>query len=122
MKKFKIFIVINLLLLSKTFACSCEYQGSFLKVSKETSFIALIKVSKYLTFKDIYGEKTPMSMEVELIETYKGKEERKTFKVWGDPGNLCRPYLNKFKEGQYYVIAFSPASEDKNDYSISICG
>jgi hypothetical protein len=106
--------------------CECDYQGAFLKVAPATNFVALIKVTKYLTFKDIYGEKTPMSMDVEIIETYKGSDDRKTVTVWGDPGNLCRPYLSHFKEGAYYVIAFYPAGRGANekatDYSISICG
>ena len=42
-----------------------------------------------------------MSMEVEIIEIYKGEETRKSVIVWGDIGNLCRPYLSAFKEGQY---------------------
>ncbi|HMK24551.1 MAG TPA: hypothetical protein VK483_00875 [Chitinophagaceae bacterium] len=83
-------------------------------------------MTKYLTFKDILGEKTPMSMEVEITEIYKGNDDRKTVTVWGDPGNLCRPYLSQFKEGAYYVIAFDPAgrsaNEKETDYSISICG
>ncbi|NOT51675.1 MAG: hypothetical protein HOP10_10415 [Chitinophagaceae bacterium] len=95
-------------------------------MAPQTPFVALIKVTNHLTFKDIYGEKTPMSMEVEVIEKYKGSEERKTVTVWGDPGNLCRPYLSQFTEGQYYVIAFNNAGRGKDetttDYSISICG
>ena len=103
------FIFITLLLTiitTESQACDCGYGGSFLKMSPNTQLISLIKVTKFLTFKDIYGEKTPMSMEVEIIETYKGIESRKTIIVWGDPGHLCRPYLSTFKEGQYYVIAF----------------
>lgn len=68
-------------------------------------------------------------MDVEVIETYKGVESRKTITVWGDPGHLCRPYLSSFKEGQYYVIAFYPGypnngheNEKATDYSISNCG
>ncbi len=106
--------------------CSCVYQGAFLTVAPSTKLIALVKVVKYLTFKDIYGDKTPMSMDVEIIDTYKGLEDRKKVTVWGDPGNLCRPYLSNFKENAYYLIAFDPAGrgakENARDYSISICG
>ena len=111
------------------FACSCDYQGSFIKMSQYTPLVALVKVSKYLSFKEIYSSKTPMSMEVEIIEIYKGKESRKTVTVWGDNGILCRPYLSEFKEQQYYVIAFGKGGsgrghtdEKETDYSISICG
>lgn len=117
------------LVTTKVFACDCDYGGPFLKMVPSTQFIALVKVTKFLTFKDIYGDKTPMSMEVEIIETYKGVENRKSITVWGDPGHLCRPYLSTFKEGQYYVIAFYPGNpnhghdnEKATDYSISNCG
>lgn len=113
-------------------ACDCESQGNFLKVAEKTQFVALIKVTKYLTFKDIYNENMPMSMEVEIVAVYKGQETRKKVTVWGDNGILCRPYLSTFKTGNYYVIAFNRASETSrglasegekdSDYSISICG
>lgn len=116
-------------LTTKTYACDCEYQGSFLKMTQKSSFVALVKVTKYLTFKDIYGEKTPMSMEVEIGETYKGKEFRKTITIWGDIGYLCRPYLSTFKEGKYYVMALytekssrKHPDEKKSDYAIGNCG
>ncbi len=96
---------------------------------KHTPLVTLVKNNKYLTFKNIYDIKTPMSMEIEIIEIYKGTEQRKAVKVWGDIGNLCRPYLSQFKEGQYYVIAFHKGNyagghpEEKNtDYSIFGCG
>lgn len=115
--------------ITNVFACSCDYQGSFIKMSQHTPLVALIKVSKYLSFKDIYDSKTPMSMEVKIIEIYKGKESRHAVTVWGDNGILCRPYLSEFKEGQYYVIAFDKGGsrrghtdEKETDYSISIWG
>jgi len=74
----------------------------------------------------------PMSMQVTLVQIYKGKETRKTITVWGDNGALCRPYLSTFPLGQYFVIAFDAGSdinetnanrtEKKTDYSISVCG
>jgi hypothetical protein len=128
----RIILIVGLSLILTTnniYACDCEYQGSFMKMTQYTSLVAYVKVTKYLTFKDIYNSKTPMSMEVEIIEVYKGKESRKTITVWGDIGNLCRPYLSQFKEGQYYVIAFYSGSyggghpdEKTSDYAIANCG
>lgn len=71
-----------------SFACDCNYQGAFLKVAPNTKLVALVKVTKYLLYEDIYDKKTPMSMEAEIIETYKGSETRKTVIIWGDNGNL----------------------------------
>jgi len=131
----KNFIYILIIFLSthsfKSFACDCDSQGEFLKVAPKSEFVALVKVTKYLTFKDIFDKQTPMSMEVEIIEIYKGKETRKIIVVWGDNGILCRPYLSQFDTGKYYVIAFYKGSdgskghvhkdEKTTDYSISIC-
>jgi hypothetical protein len=102
-------------------------------MAHHTHLVALIKVSKYLTFKDLHFSsgltKTPMSMEVEIIQVYKGKETRKSVVVWGDIGNLCRPYLSQFKEEQYYVMALNQGTpgwghtdEKETDYSIINCG
>src|SRR6478735_2967080 len=90
----------------KTFSCDCESMGTFLTVAPQTDMVALVKVKSYLTYKDIYGAVIPMSMEVEIIEVYKGEEKRKTVIIWGDNGAQCRPYLSIFKPDQYYVIAF----------------
>ncbi len=119
----------NFITTSKTNACDCEYQGSFIKMTQYTPIVAYVKVTRYLTFKDIYNEKTPMSMEVEILEVYKGNESRRAMTVWGDIGNLCRPYLSQFKEGKYYVIAFYSGNyggghpdEKSSDYAIGNCG
>ena len=129
MTRFLLLIIFSTLFFQTTFACDCNYEGNFLKMQKRTPLVALIKVTKYLTFDTIYNKIIPMSMEVELIDKYKGKETRKTFIVWGDNGILCRPYLSQFKEGIYYVIAFdtgnysrSQKDEKDTDYSITNCG
>jgi len=114
----------------KTYACDCESQGNFYKVSPKSDLVALVKVNKYLTFKDIYDSPTPMSMEVQILEVFKGSEKRTKIKVWGDVGHLCRPYLNQFSVDSLYVIAFHKGEngnfghkeETDNDYSISNCG
>ena len=114
----------------KAYACDCESQGNFYKVSPNSDLVALVKINKYLTFKDIYDSPTPMSMEVEILEVFKGAEKRTKIKVWGDVGHLCRPYLNQLSVDSLYVIAFHKGEngyfghkeETENDYSISNCG
>jgi len=115
-----------------TLACDCDYQGDFLKVVPNAKLVALVKVTRFLTYKDIYNIRTPISMDVEIIDIYKGKESIKTVIVWGDNGTLCRPYLSQFTIGKHYVIAFSEGmdgtltnankQERQTDYSISNCG
>lgn len=124
MRQLKFILAIFLMTMGPvTFACDCDSQGKFLKVAPKTEFVAMVKVTKYLTFKEIYDRQTPMSMEVEIIDVYKGTETRKTITVWGDNGNLCRPYLSIFKTDNYYVIAFEQDSkENLSEYVISNCG
>ncbi|MBB4805968.1 hypothetical protein HNP38_001240 [Chryseobacterium defluvii] len=133
-RKFKFILFIMLLFWGTqlSYACDCDSQGSFLTVASKTEFVSLVKIKKYLTFKKIYTEKIPTSMEVEIIQIFKGKETRKKIIVWGDNGNLCRPYLSKFRVNKHYVIAFYSGikgsddfghkGEKNNDYFISSCG
>jgi hypothetical protein len=133
MKKLTLLITILLFVISKSVtACDCGSDGNFMIVAPNADLVALIKVTKYLSYKSIYEKEIPMSMEVEMIKTYKGKEDRKSFIVWGDNGILCRPYLSQFDTGKYYVIAFIKGvdgskghvheSEKTTDYAISNCG
>jgi hypothetical protein len=110
---------------SRLFACDCSYQGDFLTVAPSTNLVALVKVNRYLTFQDPDKQLFPLSMEVEIIQIYKGTETRKTVVVWGDNGMLCRPPLSRFRLNGYYVIAFDSKTritESPSSYSISDCG
>lgn len=95
--------------------------------------VALIKVNQSLTYNEIYDQGTPTSMEVEIIELYKGNLSEKKITIWGDNGMLCRSYLDSyFKEGEFYVVGlFSGGDGSKGyvhknerieDFSISSCG
>lgn len=111
MKKKLLFVVCFLFTINLFFACSCKPQYKFSKVAPNASLVALVKINRYLTFNEIYDEKTPMSMEVEIIETLKGMTKSEKAVVWGDSGALCRPYLSEFKEGEYYFLALYPGEE-----------
>jgi hypothetical protein len=125
-KQLLLLCVATLLAAINAIACSCSYQGPFVQMAPKCPLVAMVKVTRFLTFKDISGTPTPMSMEVEITEIIKGKNDRKKIIVWGDPGNLCRPYLSVFKEDGYYAIAFISAGkvgeEKQTDYAISDCG
>jgi hypothetical protein len=100
-------------------ACSCDSRGSFLEVAYKTKFVALVKVLKYKSF-NTHSNKTPLTMEVEIINRYIGEEKKNKIVVWGDNGIQCKPYVSNFKIGDYYIIAFD--KENQNDYTISNCG
>ncbi len=133
MKKVLIIAVLITFPVLKSVACSCHCEGdcSFSKISNEAEFVALIRVVSYADFLkyEVPGNegKMPGSMVVEVIKKYKGKEERTQFKIWGDNGVLCRPYISAFKIGEYYLIAPVRTQEDKgdstasNNYTFNIC-
>lgn len=121
--------IIFLLVSTFSIACSCESTENFSKVALKADLVVLAKINKYLTFKENYSGKIPISMEIEIIEILKGKSSNKKIIIWGDNGILCRPYLDEFKEGESYFLALYSSEENyghedekQNDYSISICG
>lgn len=129
MKKILVILIIllSISLIEKVYACSCEWNGPFLKVAKGTDLVALVKIKNYGSFS---GD-MPMSMEVEIIELLKGDDTRKIVKVWGDTGILCRPYLRRFQSDSIWVLSlfksrsegyFRHPDERDGDYNISGCG
>jgi len=130
MKGISIILTILIVLFSQiTKGCDCDYEGNFLKVAPRANLIALVKVKNYLSYEKINNELTPMSMEVEIVEVYKGKEVRKNIIIWGDNGVLCRPYISQFDTAKYFIIAlykgsekYGQKNEKESDYSISNCG
>ncbi len=117
------------------YPCTCRWTGPFFKVAHRAALIALIKVDNYVEFyedrrfRKEQQKKFPLAMEVEIIDIFRGEENRKKVKVWGDNGQLCRPYINKFKMGSTWVIALfngekgtAHKHEKSDDYYVSICG
>jgi hypothetical protein len=107
--------------------CECDSGGPFLIVAPRAALVSLVRVNRFLSYKNINNENTPLSMEAELVDVFKGHEKRKLITVRGDNGILCRPYLSTFRINNYYVIALDSSGrtsvdEKKGDYWISICG
>lgn len=76
-------------------ACSCEYAGNFLTVAPKSKLVALVRVTKFLSFKTMESKQIPMSMEVEIVDIYKGDESRKKVVIWGDNGILCQTNIRR---------------------------
>ena len=106
-----VMLMISLSMMFNSTPCSCECDGdcTFKPVSDSSEFVALVKVVEYSDYIKVENlndeEKMPLSMIVEVIEKYKGSENRKRLKIWGDDGALCRPYIEDFTLGSYYLIA-----------------
>ena len=133
MKHFSLLVTLICLTIGQfSFACDCNSQDEFIKAAPQSEFVALVKVTKYLTYKNIYGVETPISMEIEIIDIYKGVEKRKKITVWGGDVNICRPFLEKFKKDGHYILALDKVVENSSevthkgekasDYFIAQCG
>jgi hypothetical protein len=144
MKK-QILTIILLLISSLTFACSCKWGGNFIKSSKYSEVIIKAKViemlwhfenGKTLSSEESFGDyliKTDkeyyQSIKVEVIELIKGKEERKTFEIYGSDGVDCRESIHLFEIDKIYIFGiyktqkteYSQPNEDENDYAIGGC-
>ena len=122
-------LLANLSLPGLAFACSCTWGGPFSRVAlgKELSVLGEVL--------DHYKN----SMDVKVIEVIKGKEERRTIRIWGDNGALCRPYVSGFPIGTRWLLAVFPLPEKtgeqpaayregfssrpgNREYAISVCG
>jgi hypothetical protein len=94
-------------------ACRCIWAGPFTKVGLTTELIVLADVQSYKRH----------GMDVAVIEVLRGEEARRTIRVWGDDGALCRPYIATFPRGTRWIFALSPSRDaGEGGYAISGCG
>lgn len=87
-------------------ACSCTSKGDFIQYANQSEGVIRAKIAGYgdpLT----HGESLYESMIVEVIDVIRGGLEFESIVLLGDPGNLCRDYVdsNKFIIGKEYFIA-----------------
>ena len=93
-------------------ACRCATGAPFEEASQRSPVIVQARV---IAYGDVLGD-IPTSMTVEVVRVLKGEVRERRMKVWGDPGNLCRPYVSRFPIGTEWVFALDARS------AISICG
>ena len=91
-------LLMTLSLPSLAIGCSCMWGGPFTKVALGKELIVLGEVRSH----------HKNSMEVKVLEVLKGKEERKTIRIWGDNAALCRPYVSAFPVGTTWLLAVFP--------------
>lgn len=120
----------------KVQACDCDWSGNFLEIAKESQLVALVKVVKYNNYFELSGASSntinqPLSATFEIKEIISGTESRNKIEVFGDIGNLCRPYIDTFQTDKYYVVALNNSSgldhengikETESDFIIWNCG
>lgn len=116
-------LFIAFLFSQKIFACECAINPPFLTAIKneKTKIIAKVKIRRYLTYSDHpHGNTYVTSMEAEIEEIYRGKEERKKITIRGSSGWECLEYLSQFTINESYIIAVSEAGN--SEYALSNCG
>jgi len=107
MKYFLLFFA--LLISESSLACQCMYAGKFSEyTSHEDIGIVRAKVMSYgaqLSF----GSTLYESMAVEVLEVIKGKYSHRDLYLLGDPGNLCRDYVDskRFSIGSEHFISIA---------------
>ncbi len=132
MKNIYIPFLVFFLYSSNSFSCSCYNLGNFFDIIKYSDVVALVKVKKYNNFFELSGANPPdtifqpLSATFSVIETIKGAKLKDQIEVYGDDGAQCSPYIDTFKIGKYYIIAFNKIEDNTpnsiQEYTVSICG
>jgi hypothetical protein len=112
--------------------CDCDYIGNFVKTSKWSETIFIVKVTGYGDYITLTGAapspvSVPLTASFEIIRTLKGNSDKKEIKVFGDNGVLCRPYIDTFKKDKYYVVGLyrcdgKEGNETVEDFYVTGCG
>ena len=126
-----------------SFACSCGKFQTFISASKKSELVIKAKVLKHIYYnrqrqtisKDQVDETKFFghSILVEIVEIIRGKENRRTFEIYGGsewkyaPG--CMTKIDRIETDKIYVFSLFQTSESKNsqpcegneDYSLYAC-
>ena len=84
--------------------------------------------ARVLEYGDYRGGDSPGSMIIEVLTPLRQAKAGERIKVWGDPGNLCRPYVSAFPRGTEWVFALGaerrspPRQHSRQELAIGGCG
>lgn len=103
----------------KTAACSCLYMGKFIDYTGGRGIIKA-RVKQYGA-KLSHSETLYEHMTVEVMDVIDGKYKRNEIIFLGDPGNLCRAYVDsdRFPIGSKHLISISSS---KHIQALGGCG
>ncbi len=104
-------VLLALTFSSPSFACSCSYAGNFKQYTAGDSGVVRATVIEYGP-RLSHGQTLYESMRIEVTEVVKGEYNNKHLTLLGDPGHLCRDYIDskRFGIGSEHLISIS--SED----------
>lgn len=92
-------------------ACSCAWRGSFIEYARQSPAVVKARVTNYGK-RLSHGESLFESMTIEVVAVLKGDVSFRRIELLGDPGFLCRDYVDsgRFVIGKEYVIALHEES------------
>jgi hypothetical protein len=91
---------------SEATACSCMSKGNFVEYANQSEGVIRAKIVGYGNQLS-HGNSLFESMSVEVIAVVKGNLQFESIVLLGDPGHLCRDYVDSrnFVIGEEYLIA-----------------
>jgi len=112
-------IVLSLLALSfvdELVACSCNWNGPFLKVYSQCPLVVLGKIMRH-------NPGVRPIMDVYVLEVLIGSLLDSGIRIEMGDGMHCRPTLKQFPEGSVWILALNgPGSKPGDGLAISSCG
>ena len=102
-------------------ACSCRYGGEFKEYASKRGGVIRAKITSYGP-KLSHGKTLYESMVVEITDVIKGNYSVKSLTLLGDPGHLCRAYVNseRFAIGTEHF--FSVNTQESSVQPLGGCG
>ena len=101
-----VFAVIVALSAGEATACSCAWRGKFVDYAKHSEGVIRARIVGYGR-KLSHGETLFDRMSVEIVAVLKGNLPFESIQLMGDPGHLCRDYVDSrtFVIGSEFLIA-----------------
>lgn len=116
---------------TQALACTCSRgTASFSELASKSEVVVHVRVEAHEDLRP-GPAKRYLSMVVSVVSVLIGDEPSKSIKIWGDPGDLCRPYVADFAVGTEWLMiphhllrsAHDPGPEPRfSEYAISACG
>lgn len=78
-------------------ACECLWQGSFADITERVDYISHGRIVQ------IKGN----SMDIEVLDEFKGTSYREQVRIWLKTGDLCRAEIAEFEVGEEWILALS---------------
>lgn len=90
----------------EAFACDCTSKGAFAEYASKSKGVIRARIASYGEQLS-YGETLFENMSVDVVSVEKGSLSFKSIVLLGDPGNLCRDYVDsaRFEIGKEFLIA-----------------